>query len=148
MKTPHDIDPNAFIERLADVLEKEYKLEKPDYINYVKTGCFKERIPEQKNFWYIRCASILRKLYKKPIGVEKLRKEYGGATSHSVKPSRRKKGSGSIIRDALQILEKHGLVEKVIENRRDATGKLIKVCKGRKLTPKCRKLLDSIAKDM
>ncbi len=148
MITPYDVDANKFIEKLADKLEKEYKLKKPKYIDYVKSGSHKERLPDQKNFWYLRCASIMRKLYKGVIGVSRLRNQYGGIKEHRVKGRHHRKASGSIIRDALQSLENAKLVSKVIEERRNSKDRLVKIIKGRTLTPKGRKLLDSVASSL
>jgi len=148
MITPYDVDSSKFISALADKLEKEYKLDVPKYIGYVKSGSFKERLPDQPNFWYLRCASIMRKLYRGVVGVNRLRVAYGGNKGHTVKRPKRKKASGSIIRDALQSLEKAGLVMKVVEERRNSSDRLVKVTKGRALTPKGRKLLDGVAKSI
>lgn len=145
MITPYDVEPNKFMDVLAKKLENEYKLSVPKYAGYVKTGSFKERLPEQDNFWYIRCASIMRKMYRDVIGVSKLRKLYGGKKKHSFKNRKRTKAAGSLIRDALQELEGADLIKKVVEERRNSKDRLVKVIKGRTLTPKGRKLLDGVA---
>ena len=41
-------------------------IEKPEFINYVKSGAHAERRPEQQNFWYLRLASLLRQAYTTP----------------------------------------------------------------------------------
>ncbi len=88
---------------------------------------------DPENWWYVRCASLLRKIYiKEPIGVSRLKTIYGGRQSRGSKPEHFKKGSGSIIRKALQQLENAGLVAK--EEK-----------KGRKLTARGRSFLDRVA---
>jgi small subunit ribosomal protein S19e len=102
-------------------------------MKFAKSGSHKERPPEQKDFWYIRAASILRRLYiDGPIGVERLRTYYGGRKSRGTKPSKFRKASGNIIRKILQQLEGARLVEKAGKS-------------GRKLTSNGRRLLDRIA---
>ncbi len=132
MVTAFDVDSNKLIEHVADKLETELKIEKPDWINYVKSGSHAEHRPKQLNFWYLRMASILRKAYVNgKVGVNSLRDHYGGLKNRGVKPNRHASSSGAIIRRAIQSLEKHGLLKKE------------KV--GRVLTPKAHKMLDSSA---
>jgi len=148
MITPYDVEPNKFMDVLAKKLENEYKLEAPKYVNFVKTGSFKERLPEQENFWYIRCASIMRKMYRSVVGVNKLRNIYGGKKEHSVRTHRHTKAAGSLIRNALQALEGADLVKKIVEERRNSKDRMVKLVKGRTLTSKGRKLLDSVASSL
>ena len=85
------------------------------------------------DFWYKRAASILRQIYiRKNIGVNRLKVRYGGKKNRGVKPSEFRKGSGKIIRTILQQAEKAGFVEKTEKP------------KGRKLTEKGKKFLESI----
>ena len=72
---------------------------------------------------------------KGPIGVERLRAYYGGRKDRGVRKEKAAKGSGAIIRLALQQLEKAGYVEKV-----DGKGRII--------TPKGRRLLDQLATEI
>lgn len=132
MVTVYDVDPNRLIEKVAEKLEKEYKIEMPNWIRFVKSGAHAEHRPQQKNFWYIRMASILRKAYiKGRIGVNRLRDEYGGKKNRGRRPEHHYKASGAIIRRAIQTLEKYNLLKKE------------KV--GRVLTPKGQSLLDNTA---
>ena len=111
------------------------KLEKPKLINIVKSGAHAERPPEDENFWYIRCASILRQTYvRSEVGVNRLRRHYGGRKSRGVKPEKHYPAGGGVIRKALQQLEKAGLL------KREKTGRI--------LTAEGRKLLDRAAKEV
>ncbi|RLJ10116.1 MAG: 30S ribosomal protein S19e [Candidatus Aenigmatarchaeota archaeon] len=129
-----EVDPQELIKRVAESLKEIQELKPPEWAAYVKTGAHKERPPEQEDWWYIRSASILRKLYLNPgIGVERLRKIYGGRRNRGHKPERKYKASGAIIRHILQALEKSGFVK-------------TEKGKGRFLTPKGQSLLDKHAK--
>jgi small subunit ribosomal protein S19e len=95
-----------------------------------------EKQPQNPNWWYIRSASILRKVYVHgPVGLEKLRADYGGRKNFGVKPEHVVKAGGSNIRKVLQQLEAAGLVQTARPQ-------------GRIMTPKGRKLLQEVAEDL
>ncbi|TFG10401.1 30S ribosomal protein S19e [Candidatus Thorarchaeota archaeon] len=122
MPTVYDIPANILIRRLAQDLKSRKEINPPDWSPYVKTGSHKERAPENPDWWYVRCASILRKVYMKgPVGTEKLRIEYGGRKRRGSRPTHFHKGSGAIIRTALQQLERAGFVKKDDKNGRVMT---------------------------
>ena len=128
-----EIEPQKFINKLKEELKKFDEIKPPLWAHFVKSGAHKERPPEQEDFWYIRAASILRRIYLDgPVGVERLRTYYGGKVKHWSGPPYFRKASGSIIRKILQQLEKAGFVEKTK--------------KGRKITPKGMSFLDKVAK--
>lgn len=136
MTTVYDVPAEPLIKKLAEKLKNEFNIQPPEWAMWVKTGVHKERPPENPDWWYIRVASVLRRVYMRgPIGVSRLRKFYGGKRDRGSKPYRRVKGSGSIARKALQQLEEIGLVEK-------------KEGKGRVITPKGQSLLDNIAHEV
>ena len=131
----YDVEAKQLIERAAEELKKIEELKPPEWVYFVKTGAHAERPPQQDDFWYIRCASLLRYLYiNGPKGVSRLRHKYGGRKSRGVAPHRHVKAGGNIIRKALQKLEKVGFVR---------TTK-----KGRELTPKGRSFLDKISNEI
>ncbi len=118
MPTVFDVPPDILIERVAERLKEMEEFRPPEWANYVKTGVHKERSPEQPDWWYYRVAAIFRKVYTDgPVGIERLRTAYGGRKNRGVKPEKFRKGSGSIVRKALQQLEKAGFVEKTDEGR-------------------------------
>jgi len=137
MPTPYDVPASMLIERLAQYLKNNVdSITPPDWAPFVKTGVHKERPPENPDWWYVRCASLLRKIYLKgPIGVERLRSEYGGRKDRGVRPEHTRKGSGAIIRNALKQLEEAELVETL--NGR-----------GRVITSKGRRLLDLLSTEI
>ncbi|MFW9925669.1 MAG: 30S ribosomal protein S19e [Candidatus Thorarchaeota archaeon] len=113
MPTVYDIPANILIRRLAQDLKSREDIAPPDWMQFAKTGAHKERAPEDPDFWFVRCASILRKVYLNgPIGTERLRIDYGGRNRRGVKPNKFKKGSGAIVRTALQQLERAGFILK------------------------------------
>lgn len=113
MVTIFDVEPNALIKAAAAKLKSEGIVTPPKWIGYVKSGSHRERMPEDPDFWYVRSAALLRKIaVYGPIGIEHLRKEYGGRKSRGSAAEHFRAAGGSIIRKALQQLEKSGFVEK------------------------------------
>ena len=110
MTTAYDVKAEPLIMEVAEELEDE--IEEPEWTDFVKTGVDRERPPEQENWYYIRCAAILRRIYMDgPLGVSKLRTIYGGNRNNGHGPEHHGKASGKIIRQALQDLESTGYVE-------------------------------------
>lgn len=134
MTTVYDVPPGLFIDALAQKLKKDYQtIKPPEWAEYVKTGVSKEQIPTDPDWWYVRGASMLRKIYiKQQVGVQRLRNAYGGKYRRNKRPSRFRKGAGQIIRKLLIQLEQAGLVEKVSKS-------------GRKISSVGRSFLDSTA---
>ena len=118
MTTAYDIPPEILIKEVAEKLKKMEEFKPPIWADYVKTGVHKERAPEQQDWWYTRVAAVLRKVYiDGPVGIERLRTAYGGRKRRGSEPPKFRKGSGSIIRKALQQLENAGFVEKTKKGR-------------------------------
>ncbi|MBI4896019.1 MAG: 30S ribosomal protein S19e [Candidatus Aenigmarchaeota archaeon] len=133
MTSAKDSSRPALISATAVALEKTLSM--PIWAQYVKTGVSRERSPEQKNWWQLRSASILMKIYTDgPVGVEKLRTYYGGRHRRGHKPAHYAPGGGKIIRTILQDLEKSGYVQKADKKR------------GRIITPHGQKFLEGVAK--
>jgi len=131
MTTVYDVPAKDLIDELAKKLESDKSIVAPEGISYVRTGVDRENPPEDRNWWYTRCASILRKIYiSNGVGVERLRAEYGGRRDRGSKPYKARSGSGAIVRRTLKELEKAGLVTRIRG-------------KGRVLTPKGRSFLDN-----
>ena len=134
MVSAREVDPQKFNNLLKEELKKVEGITPPVWSQFVKSGMHRERVPQQDNFWHVRSASVLRRLYiDNSVGVERLRSYFGGKKRRGHKPAHFRKSSGSIIRKIMQQLETAGLIEK-------NTNKI-----GRKLTPTGRKLLDKIA---
>jgi small subunit ribosomal protein S19e len=137
LPTPYDVPPSILIERLARYLREEVdEVVPPAWASSVKTGSHTQRPPQNPDWWFTRCASLLRKIYVKgPIGIERLRSEYGGRIDRGVKPEHAGKGGGAIIRKALQQLQVAGLVGP-LRNR------------GRVVTSEGRRLLDRLSTEI
>ena len=137
MPTPYDVPPSVLIERLARYLREEVDaIVPPPWASFVKTSSHTQRPPQNPDWWFTRCASLLRKIYVKgPIGIERLRSEYGGRIDRGAKPEHVRKGGGAIIRKALQQLQAADLVEP-LRNR------------GRVVTSEGRQLLDRLSTEI
>ncbi len=132
MTTVYDVPPNNLIDAVAQELKTSGKIVPPEWSAYAKTGANKEMPPVNPDWWYVRCASVLRRLYiDGPVGVSRLRSYYGGKHRRKTVTPSFAKGSGSVIRVTLQQLEKAGYVKKM------------KV--GRQLTPEGQSFLDNIS---
>ena len=132
----YDADAQELIEKAAEELKKIPEIKPPVWATFVKTGMHKERTPVDKDWWYLRTASLLRTVYRLgPIGVSKLRTKYGGKKNRGVKKEHFFKGSGNILRKSLQQLEKAGFVKFADKG----------IHKGRIITPKGKAFLDKIA---
>lgn len=133
MVTVYDVTPNKLVKKVAEKLQG-MGIAQPAYIGTVKSGPHRERFPQQKDFWYMRLASLLRNSYVHgSVGVSRLRSHYGGKKIRGVRPERKVKAGGSIIRKGLQALE--------------AAGLMAKKKTGREITAAGKKLLDSAAKE-
>ncbi len=133
MTTVYDVPPNDLITAVAQELKAGGIVQPPEWAPYVKTGVNKEMPPTNPDWWYVRCASVLRRIYiDGPVGVSRLRTYYGGKHRQPVATARFSKGSGSIIREALQQLEKAGYVKKATR-------------RGRQITPQGQAFMDDTA---
>jgi small subunit ribosomal protein S19e len=124
LPTPHDVPASILIEKLTKHLKDNIDgVVPPKWAPFVKTGSHASRPPQNPEWWFTRCASLLRKIYLKgPIGIEHLRSEYGGRVDRGVKPEHARRSGGSIIRKAIQQLEAVGLVEPLRNGGRVVTG--------------------------
>ncbi len=118
MTTAYDVPAAALISKVAEKLKENDTVNPPEWAPYVKTGAHKELPPTDNDWWYTRCAAVLRTVYTQgPIGVERLRSVYGGIKNMGSAPNHKVKGSGSIAREALQQLEAAGFVRSLKSGR-------------------------------
>lgn len=135
MVSIHDADAPALVAKAAEELKE--KMEMPSWARMVKTGTSRQRQPEQNDWWYLRAASMLRRVYVDgPVGVSRLRSYYGGLHRRGHKPAHKAKAGGKIIRTILADLEKAGYVKKAEKK------------KGRVITGAGEKFLNSVAKQL
>ncbi|MCS7094790.1 MAG: 30S ribosomal protein S19e [Thaumarchaeota archaeon] len=107
------VDSTRLIAELSRHLKEKKVVTPPPWAKFAKTGVAKERPPTDPDWWYVRCASIMRKLYLKgPVGVSRLRREYSDRHRMGHRKPHTAPGSGSVVREALQQLEAANLVTK------------------------------------
>ncbi|MFB6245734.1 MAG: 30S ribosomal protein S19e [Candidatus Nanohaloarchaea archaeon] len=134
MTTVYDVKAEPLIQEAADDLEEEF--EAPEWTDFVKSGSDRERTPEQENWYHVRSAAILRRIYMDgPLGVSKLRTIYGKRKDNGHGPEHHGKASGKVIRTALQKLEEAGYLEE-------------KEGEGRQITDQGKSFLDSRAGEL
>ncbi len=135
-----DVDQIALVRAMAEELKKIKTVSPPTWSHFVKTGAAKDRVPSQPDWWYMRSASILRRMYfdRKPVGVGRLRKIYGDKEKNRYSGKHFRPAGGAITRKIIQQLEQSELVKKVkIKNR-----------PGRIVSPKGISLADKVAKSL
>jgi small subunit ribosomal protein S19e len=111
MTTVYDVPADPFIRSLAEELKKKPEIKPPAWSQFAKTGVHKEMPPEDPEWWFVRVASIMRRVYiDGPIGVERMRTFYGGKKDRGSRPNQFRKGSGSVLRKSLQQLEAAGFI--------------------------------------
>lgn len=139
MDIVYSADSEELIKRCSEELKKLESVKAPEWALYVKTGAGNERPPNNPDWWYVRCASLLRKIYfYGPIGVSKLRRYYGNRKNRGDAPEKFYKSGGSHIRMMLQQLEKEGLIEQSKKG----------IHKGRIVTRKGHDFLRKISKEI
>lgn len=132
MTTAYDVQASELIMCAARKLKASDEIKPPEWAGYVKTGAHKQLPPVDADWWYVRCAAVLRQIrIEGPIGVSRLRSKYGGKERNGTMPPSFKKGSGSIIRKVVQQLENIGYVKMLKD--------------GRAVTPDGQRFLDNAA---
>jgi small subunit ribosomal protein S19e len=131
--TVKDVDQDKIVTGVAVFLKKSGKLKVPDNMDIVKTSKSKELGPANNDWFYVRCASILRRMYhRSPIGVGAVKKIYGARKRNGSQPSHFCRADGAVARRAIQALDHIKLVEKHPDG-------------GRKLSAQGQRDLDRIA---
>ncbi|KFK25779.1 hypothetical protein AALP_AA8G159300 [Arabis alpina] len=132
-RTVKDVSPHDFVKAYASHLKRSGKIELPLWTDIVKTGRLKELAPYDPDWYYIRAASMARKIYLRGgLGVGAFRRIYGGSKRNGSRPPHFCKSSGGIARHILQQLETMSIVEL------DTKG-------GRKITSSGQRDLDQVA---
>lgn len=134
MPTVFEVAAELFLEKLAaELKEAVVEVKPPAWAGRAKSSAHSEMPPLADDWWYVRAASLMRKLYVHGAeGIRHLSAAYGGRMSKGPASERAWAGGRSSIRKILQQLEAAGLVEK--------QGK-----EGRALTGKGRALMDQLA---
>ena len=75
MAKVYDVPADVLIGKLANILKNE-DIPAPSWIPFVKTGAHADKPPQDREWWYARCASLMRKIYLNgPIGINELRND-------------------------------------------------------------------------
>lgn len=107
-----DVDAAKFVKAYAAHLKRGGKLAVPSWVDIVKTGTHKELAPYDHDWFFTRCAAVARHLYMRPgSGVGGLARAFGGRKNRGVRPSKQSDASTSVLRKAIQALEKLNVVE-------------------------------------
>ena len=142
MATVYDVPAADLIKEAAKDMKKTKKIAQPEWAKFVKTGVHVERRPEDPDWWFVRAASVLRKIYTNgPVGVSKLRTAYGGRKNKGVKPEHFKRSGGKIIRTISQNFDRLNFTKKTEKTHSQ-------VPKGRIITSEGQSYLDKIATDI
>jgi len=135
MATVYDVLAEKLIKETSTDLKENLKLEMPEWAYFVKTGPSRERKPVDPDWWWIRSASLLRRIYiEGPVGVQRLRTRYGGRKNRGHKPEEFRRAGGKVLRTILRQMDEAGLT------RSDKRGRII--------TPKGQSYLDKISSRM
>ena len=134
-----EVNPEQLIKKVADELKKDERMSQPSWALFCKTGISKEKVPDQEDWWYIRAASILRKVaILGPVGVNNLSVKYGSKQNRGVRPEKFQRASRNIIRTIMQQLETKGFIKQTE----------IGVHKGRVITKEGRDFLNQISEKL
>ena len=129
MPTPYEVPVDLFIKRLAAYLKENVgEVSPPAWSLTAKTSSHNEYPPQDSDWWYTRCASILRKLYiHGTVGVSRMRAEYGGRKRRGTSREHVRAGGGSSVREPLEQLEKAKFVSKVEKEGRKLTSEGVRL---------------------
>merc|ERR1712078_469614 len=115
--TVKDVPADQFIKNCAEYLKRQPKFQVPKWADLVKTGHFKELAPYDEDWFYVRAASIARKIYLRPgCGIGALRHWYGGCHRRGTRTSKHATASGAVIRNALKLMEAVKLQARAVLN--------------------------------
>jgi len=135
MTHPRDLPASVILPRLATELRSRQAVTPPPWATFVKTGVHKQRAPSQPDWWYLRSASVLRKIYiHGHVGIARLSADYGGKRDRGSAPYHARRGSRAVLREIVQQLERAGLVQPY-------------KTMGRRVSPDGQKLLDTLSRD-
>lgn len=135
MVKAYDVPPDLLIRKLAEEFKNDERFKPPEWSKYAKTGSHAERLPQDRDWWYTRVASIMRKVYLYgPLSIKDLKIIYGGRKQVGYAKAHHRDAGGAIIRNAFHQLE--------------GAGYITKTSKGRVATPQGMRLVDMAAKSV
>jgi small subunit ribosomal protein S19e len=101
------------------VLKNNDKFVVPKWAEIVKTGVSKELAPYDPDWYFVRAAAIVRKVYlRQGTGVGALAKRFGGNYRRGSAPERHQDGARGLIRTILINLDDLKITEKTTKGGR------------------------------
>jgi small subunit ribosomal protein S19e len=124
LTTVFDVPEDLLIDKIADHLRHVSQIAPPEWSYFAKTGSHAQRQSTERDWWYRRCASLLRKIYVHgPVGLSQLESDYGGRKEVGYFVGHHRDAGGSAIRKPIQQLEVAGFIAKQGKRGRILTGK-------------------------
>ena len=134
--TIKDVKAFRWIKVMAKHLKQEGKLFVPNCTEYIKTSHGRERAPQNLDWYYIRCAAVLRRVYIRPgVGLGGLSKKFSNKKNRGSRPEIYCKAAKGPLHWCCKSLEGLKLIVKGKES-------------GRVLTKEGRKRCDTIASNV
>ncbi|CCW66507.1 unnamed protein product [Phytomonas sp. Hart1] len=131
--TIRDVNAWHWIKTAARHFKCEGNLFVPSCTELVKTSCGRERAPQNPDWYYIRCAAVLRAIYLRPgVGYGGLSKRFSNKKNYGSRPEHMVRAATGLLHWSCKSLTKLGLV---------SGGKTSGQC----LTKKGRMFADSLA---
>jgi len=116
--TVKDVSAELFVKAYAQHLKRQGKLEVPKWVDYVKTSVAKELAPYDPDWFYVRCASIARKIYLRPnTGVGALTKVYGSNYRRGARTEHFRTANSGLLRYMVRQLEAIKVLEKTANGK-------------------------------
>jgi len=85
--TVKDVKPFRWIKVMAKHLKQEGKLFVPNCADFIKTSHGRERAPQNPDWYYMRCAAVLRRIYIRPgVGMGGLAKKFASKKNRGSQP--------------------------------------------------------------
>jgi small subunit ribosomal protein S19e len=151
--TLKDVPADAFIKAYAEHLKKTQKVIPMANYSFLKTGHSREIVPHDADWFYTRCAALARKLFLRPgLGVGTLQHIFGKKENNGHRRRHHSKGSGKVLRYALQQLEEADVMMRYNDKRNHSVQ--MEMPRGKELgyprvmTPEGQKELNEIAKQV
>lgn len=131
--TLRDVNAWRWIKSAARHFKQEGKLFVPNCTELVKSSHGRERAPQNQDWYYIRCAAILRALYLRPgEGYGGLSKRFASKKNNGSRPEHGVRACKGLLHWGCKSLTQLGLVEPGAES-------------GQRLTKKGKKFVDGVA---
>eukprot|EP00759_Apiculatamorpha_spiralis_P007309 PhF_6_TR14306/c0_g1_i1/m.22975/K02966/RP-S19e, RPS19; small subunit ribosomal protein S19e len=107
-----DVDADQWIKGFAAHLKQQGQLDVPEFVDFAKTGISRVLSPQNPDWYYVKAAAVLRRVYLRPFtGIGGLRRVFAKTWGRS-RPQHLVLAAGGVTRKVLQSLEKLNLLTK------------------------------------